>query len=163
MLLCELKQTNKGTYIALKVSEETQEALTQYIKENKIPNPIPVTKYHVTMIYSLQHVPNVDDLIDNDQKIECKFDSFAIFGENNDSLVLKIKSKELQEKHQYYLTNGATHTFDEFKPHITLSYDIGDDFDYESLPKFSGKIVLCDEYAEPLDTEWKEKLNDDSK
>jgi 2'-5' RNA ligase len=52
--------------------------------------------------------------------------------------------------------HDATYDFPEYKPHITLSYDIGD-LDEKNLPdigKYVDEIGIDEEYGEDLDLNW---------
>lgn len=69
--------------------------------------------------------------------------------------MLKLASDLLSDRH-YMLREqfDATHDFEEYIPHITLSYDIGD-FDVSKLPDI--RAVLPDLY---IVSEFNEELKD---
>ena len=46
--------------------------------------------------------------------------------------------------------HGATYDYDEYKPHITLSYDV-DDLDPDQLPSFDKDIIITEETGSDLD------------
>ena len=60
---------------------------------------------------------------------------------------LTARHKELMEEHD------ATYDFDEYKTHITFSYDIGE-MDHKDLPAFTGPVDIVEEYGEDLDIDW---------
>jgi len=56
-----------------------------------------------------------------------------------------------QEDDELKKEHGATHDFDSFKPHVTLSYNIGD-LDISTLnPSDIGDINIVSEFGEDLD------------
>lgn len=159
MLLFELATKEQGTYIAVKLDKESQEKIVDFIKEHKIPNGVPADKLHATVIYSLDYVSNAKKLVDKDMQFEGRPTKFDSFDGDTKNLVLLFECDDLLDRHEYFKKHGATHTYDEFKPHITLSYDV-EDFNIKNLPKFTEKLTLINEYTQPLDTEWTKKLND---
>ena len=168
-ILEEQELTKYGTYAGAHFSDATVDALSQYCKDNNIPNAIAPDKFHTTILYSRKHCP--------DYKARGKFDPMLVGtphekfhvwktspsdpnAEKTNCLILPFDCPDLVARHKELMdTHGATYDYDEYKPHVTLSYNIGD-IDADSLPPFKGKIEIADEYQEDLDLDWaKTKAN----
>lgn len=163
MLLAELAKAIKektageaGTFVGLRFDNESCSALVKFIEDNKIPNAIPTNEIHVTLIYSKKSIAKTFEAEGTlEEPIEVKGKAFDIFKskDDNNCLVLKLDSKALTARHKYIREeHGATHGFDEYLPHTTLTYDAGD-FDISKLkiPKELKKLKLVTEYSEVLD------------
>ena len=66
------------------------------------------------------------------------------------AVVLKIQSDSLQYEHLGFRAEGASWDFQEYTPHITITYN-GSDLDPSQMQPFTGDIVLGPLRAEPLD------------
>lgn len=145
-----------GTYVGVRFSPETVAALTEFQKANDIPNPLSAENFHTTVIYSREPIAweARDDLGDED----CATKGWEVFVTKDKSrcLVLLLDSLYLQSRFDVGIERGATHDFPDYKPHITLSYDIGT-FDIKKLPEADFDIELSHEYVEDLDTDWAKK------
>ncbi len=155
------KKTPDGTYAGLKFSKKTQTALTKYIKTNNIPNPLDTAKIHSTLLYSRNYLPEYKPAGKIDPAWVGKPDHFSIFesnpkngGDGSNCLVLEfVCAKQSARFDELMKAHDATYDFDEYKPHITLSYSVGD-FDYKSLPKFEESLEIVEEYSTDLDLDW---------
>lgn len=155
----------KGTYAGVRFDHDTKMRIQEYIKKNKIPNPLSPYKMHNTLIYSRKHLPDfkAQGRLDPAWVGEpTKFDvwesqSDEDTGEKTKCLILKFECTECVERHNEIMDkHGATHDFDKYYPHITLSYDIGN-FDIKSLPdpaKEIGDLKIVQEYREDLNLDW---------
>ncbi|ACL78364.1 hypothetical protein [Escherichia phage CLB_P2] len=143
----------QGLYVAAKFSELTLDALENLQRTLKVPNPVPREKFHSTICYSRVNVPYTVA----SGSFEVASTGHLEVWKHGDSpvLVLVLDSEYLKCRHQYARTLGATHDFDDYTPHITLSYNVGP-------LTFSGDVqipvVLDREYKEPLKLDWAEDL-----
>lgn len=141
-----------GTYVCANVSAKSRTELAKWVTDYGIPNPANPKQYHTTIIYSRKGVPDVKNY-KFDLPIKAKITGFDIFM-NGDKrcLVAKVDSPELHAHHNAIRsTYGATHDFDDYNPHITLSYDyVG------AVPKNVPDLTIVYTTAkiEPLDTEY---------
>lgn len=154
----------KGTYAGVHFDYDTKRRIEKYIKENNIPNPVPLHKLHNTLIYSRKFLPKFEaqGRIDPPWIGEpIEFDVFTAQPDEDGNkarcLVLKFESTECTERHNEIMDkHGATFDYDEYTPHITFSYDIGD-MDIKDLPdpvEAIGDIKIVDEYQEDLNLNW---------
>ena len=158
----EKEENKKGTYAGVRFSEETKNAVEQYNKDNDIPNPIKTDKLHTTLLYSRKYLPDYKPAGKYDKPMIGKVKKFDVFESRPDAfddkaarcLVLLFDCPELVDRFNELMDkHDATFDYDEYKPHITFSYDIGD-MDIKDLPEFKGKIELVSEYDEDLNLNW---------
>lgn len=146
-----------GTYVGAKLSADTKNMLDGINKKLEIPNPLEKKDMHITIVYSRKYVPEFKSRGKLDEPIIAKPDELTIFpsSEGNNVLVLKLKTPDLIERHEEIVKEyGATHDFDEYKPHVTLSYDVGE-FDPSDVDiNDFGDIEVTEEYDEELNLDW---------
>lgn len=178
MLLTEIKNDYKrpvtrdhelgidgGRYIGMHFTPETQEHLKRIVHDEALPHPTPPEKLHTTITYSKDHsVPDYKVAGNLEEPIEGEIDSFDIFPtkEGNNCLVAKLNCPEFVNRHKATRELGATYDYDEYIPHITLSYDVGDvspDKLEQLNKKYAGTKVYADqEYEEPIKSNWAKDL-----
>jgi hypothetical protein len=161
MKLTEIAQPTEqpGTYAGVHFSDATKGALSEFAKKNKIPKALGKEHYHTTLLYSRKHLPNYKPMGKYDSPMKGVAQEFEVWpaepdenGKVKNCLVLKYSCPELyQRHHKLMLQHGATYDYDEYKPHVTLSYDVGK-FDISKLPTFSGNLEIVEEYHEDLQT-----------
>jgi len=147
----EEAQTSEGLYMTAFFDEETNKRLADYIKTNGIPNPVASSSFHTTIVYSRVPVPGFEPHHTLEVPVNTRFSKIECWDTNSGrTLVLKFFSPYLHFRFQEAIAAGATYDYDEYKPHITLSYDIGDDFAWEDLPAIEFPLTIIGEYSEPL-------------
>lgn len=141
-----------GVYVAVLPDESTKQSILDFQQEHL--QDIEVNeKIHCTIIYSAK--TKKDKIPTSNIQHNAVFDKYDLFGEEKDTLVMKLKCDSL-----YLRNDELTKEYDfisdfEYNPHITLAYGVKD-FDLTSLAKFEGSIVLKDEYTEDVDDGWEE-------
>jgi hypothetical protein len=140
-----------GTFAGLILTQESIDILDEFCYQFNIPNK--VDEYHSTIMYSRKEHPDFQPLGKTYYATPSQFDVFHDRTNNTNCLVLKYNSIEVEKRHynirQKY---GATYDFENFIPHVTLSYDIGD-FDISTLNVRDlncGMLEFSGEYFEPL-------------
>lgn len=151
------KKVPDGSYVAVKYDDESRDKLYEFAEKMNLPNLLPKSKYHTTLIYSRKYNPDIKE----DQSLyplKIKGKELHVFDtqDNKRALVMKFDSPELVERHNFLMSEyQLQYDYDEYIPHITLSYDIGDmDVD------FSGKfpiMTVTEEYVEDLIFDWQNK------
>ncbi|KKL86355.1 hypothetical protein LCGC14_1945580 [marine sediment metagenome] len=176
MKLKDIRKTNeytfeaekkKGSYAGVHFDDDTIKRIKAFTKENKIPQRVQSRKLHSTVVFSKKYLPNYKAQGGLKTPIVGKPKKFSVWdtqpnkeGKTTNSLVLQYDSPELIARHnELKKEHGATHDFDEFKPHVTLSYDIGD-LDISKLdPKSIGDINIVSEFGGDLDLDFLVKNN----
>lgn len=144
----------KGTYVAVKFDEFTLDSIQQLQDELKLLNKVKREDLHSTVVYSRVKIPyktghadigNV--LISQKQHLELwdTSDGKALVLVMDDAVKLKFR-------HDYAKILGATYDFPDYKPHITLSYNVG--VQKINLYETNLNIVVNHEYMEDLDLDW---------
>lgn len=158
--LNENKNPHKGTYVGVKLSSESVKEVMRGIKEIGIPNPVNESSMHITVIYSRKHLPDFEPrgkLKLDEEVLVDKLDTFPQQTGEGKVLVLKLKAPTLVARHEAIMKeHKATYDFDEYIPHVTLSYDCGD-FDpksVENLEKYFYQLFVDEEYEEELNLSW---------
>lgn len=152
-----------GTYIAVSFTKESADKLQALSKSLEVENIVAKDKYHVTVVYSRK--PFTDFTINGKLKKPWLVapTELEIFETQSGSraLVLRLDAPKLVQRHEYFAReHGATYDFDEYKTHVTLSYDVGSDWeipeDFEVTKMFK-TLSIDEEYYEPLDNDWASK------
>lgn len=160
-----------GTYIAVKFTPESQDKLQALAKSLELDNIVAKEKYHITVVYSRKPFTNftVNGKLKKPWLVHPT--ELEIFDTQSGSraLVLRLDAPKLVDRHEYFEREfGATYDFDEYKTHVTLSYDVGadwqipEDFDVKKMFK---TLSIGEEYYEPLNNDWASKSteSDDKK
>jgi 2'-5' RNA ligase len=117
-----------GTWIAAYPTEFHVNKLQIIQEEFKIPNPVNVNRLHCTLMVS--RFPKLDAMIVNESQQEYinadikRLEIWTINKFNN--LVLILKSDRLNELNSKYHLDYEVDKKNDFIPHITLSYNVGD-------------------------------------
>lgn len=160
-------ERRNGTYGAVKYTEASCVVLEQLMKIWGIPNPLSAEKFHTTLIYSRKPIATSDyRSMDAEElkKLGWVFTpkAFELFPSSPETpekkvLVMTLVAPELIKLHDELINAGAIHDFDDYIPHITLSYDVPAGFDVNF--RRPGLVYLQPEkiYFEPLNLNWKEE------
>lgn len=146
----------KGWFVGLRLTPESEDKIVQWMKENKIRNPVAKDKLHITLVLDKTR------WIDNERnkkydppiKIDKKTYELKLLGENKDVLVLGFENRALEYLHLYLRNkHDIQWDWDSYSPHLTLSYDGGyDSTDGIALPDFD--LFIDHEYTTPFDNDW---------
>lgn len=164
MRLMDLTEaTKKGTYAGVRFSDDTVKMLRKFAKDHKIPNRVPHKKFHSTVLFSRKYLPDYKPAGEYEEALVGKPTKFELWpsqpdedGNVSQCLVLCYKCPELEARHKELMNkHEATYDFPQYKTHVTLSYNVGDDFDLDKL-KVSDidDLQIANEYSEELNLTW---------
>jgi 2'-5' RNA ligase len=158
-ILTEFKRSEapEGVYVGLHFDQETRDKVKKFLDDNKIPNPIDVNKLHTTVLYSRKPVDNLQPMGQLDPAMCLKCKELEVFPtqDGKRALVMRVENDQLVKRHNEFIGMGGTSDYPEFKPHVTLSYDIGKDYDHSHLSVDElDSINAVEEYSEPLKLDW---------
>lgn len=138
-----------GLYVAATLTEQTKLNLLEFMNINDVPNRPELDDLHITIQYSREYV---DYVLNNDSVNIGKDNHLDVFEYNGKRyLVLVLDSAYLQHRHEYGRLIGCTYDHDEYKPHITLSKDLGL-IDYVPVKTSTDfDIIISHEYKEDLE------------
>lgn len=123
--LKEETDTKTGNYVSLSVSD--MPSVDIGLETGKISK-----SFHVTLMYSKESKRNPNTIKKN---IEKQFPTEVIakvlhasgFDSEEDgttAIVLELDAPILNKMHSYLKMEGLKHSYDDFKPHLTLAYDV---------------------------------------
>lgn len=143
-------QHANGTYVCLNLCEQSRDALHDWVDEYKIPNPADPKQYHSTVIYSRKGVPSVAGYRFK-LPVKGKIVRWDVFPNGDKKcLVAVVESPDMIKYHEAIRERyGATHDFEEYTPHVTVSYDYGNRAVPLAVPKFN--LLYDSVKVEPLD------------
>lgn len=75
------------------------------------------------------------------------------------AVVLLFNSSSLSWRHEEMVRNGASHDFDEYQPHVTVTY-AGGDVDLSKVEPYRGELRFGPEIFAELDDDWKDKIEE---
>lgn len=140
-------------------------ALIAWAKENGFKSTLSADDLHVTVLYSKTAVDPMkmgESWAGDEQgRIRVKPGgprAIERFGEN--AVVLLFASWELESRHHSMVEAGGSHDFDEYHPHVTISFDVPADTDLTALKPYAGALEFGPELFEPLNLDWKRSITE---
>ena len=157
-ILKESEKDPRVVYVAVKYNQSAGDDLLDFIKKYEIPSVLKAEDFHTTVICSKKYA-DIRELEDDlgDSEIVAKPTELHVFEtfDKKRALVIKLDCSYLLERHKYLMQKyELEYDYDEYIPHITLSYDIGE----MEIPKdteFPKFFRIQSEYSEDLKLEKK--------
>jgi hypothetical protein len=141
---------NDGLYSFRKLNAYSSGLLTEWMSEYRVPNPVESIELHCTVICSKASIPQYK-LDAMPVMLNPATYHIDILGE---ALVLSFRSDTL---HRQWLTAnalGAQSRWPTFRPHITLSYKVPVEFQFEDLKPPPVPLVLDSEQGRVMVDGW---------
>jgi len=149
-------EENTGTYAKLLPSEDTRNKIALIMTMFNLENHTSPRDLHVTLIYSRSECNIVKETVGLPVRANGK--AFSIFANANggNCLVVELESEEMQSLHKRFITDhGATHSYDSYKPHLTLSYDYNStDVPSDTMLEHFYHLCFDQVVVEPLSFDW---------
>ena len=149
-----------GVYVKCTYHPETCLDLAAWSSEHLPSEPLDPLHYHTTILYSRAPVADIENLIAGMRTdVHFKLKGIKLLPNSDDStraaLVVVLDAPELVDYHRRLLAAGGTHDWDDYIPHITLSYQAPVDLDVMriTIPAFDFEVDTIT--FEPLDLNWK--------
>lgn len=138
--LVEKYSDASGTYVSVEYDPNDSEAIYEFYKDI-VPEMYTPNSIHTTLMYSkdtpyLSIQPSLIGTV-----LSINNPKYEIFGEKKDCLVVSFDSDILSDRHQELTDMGLKHSWDEYRPHITLSDSLPSDFSADNLPDFPLKEI----------------------
>ena len=160
-----------GVYISLNLKTSSGKKIVDALSTLLGGDILDISDMHVTMMYDKEgEIP--EGFIMRDGIIE--YDGVygaELFGEDENVLVLTLESNsEINKRHARLRAYGLKHSYDEFKPHITLSYDFDMkghatnflDFVKEAANQRLGRLQFTGENVSAVVDNWADDKKGDS-
>jgi len=129
---------------------------------------LPADEVHVTVVYSRTPVDWMamgqpwDQ--DNDGKLRVPPGGPRMldeFGSLKEATVLLFNSSSLSWRHQDMIAKGASSDYDDYAPHITLTYETPDGFDLSTVEPYRGELIFGPEIFEQVNEDWKSTVEEE--
>lgn len=150
-----------GTFAGVKFSNTSAQQLKAFSDKNNIPNPTPPEDYHATLLFSHVPLPDYTPWGAYKAALTAMPKYATIFGDGDEkALVVVFDAPGLVKRHKYLMSKHpeATWDHDEFIPHVTLSYDVGN-FNPNSVNVTEiGPLDIVEEYAADIEADWEKEL-----
>jgi 2'-5' RNA ligase len=164
MKLASLQQFARhkdGTYVSMDLTDESKEMIDHFVEMNLgLTERVDKTTYHITVIYSRTPVPSAE-LHAGSGKVEYEafVTGYEVFPTKNDGkcLVMRLDFPYAVLLNKQLTAEGATSDYDEYKPHMTIAYDIKQEVDPHTLPLPQFPIYFGGVKVAPLDPEFTPK------
>lgn len=149
-----------GVYASCSYDDQSLQKLADWMNDHNdlIPMPVPLEKIHTTVVYSRAEFPcPIGKAIHlSDSQPFCP-SGFTLLGKPEDEmacLVMLLDAEPLVHVHNFCVNEGAKHDYEDYIPHVTLSYRVPKDFDHSQIeiPDFCLKPNAIK--FEPLDLNW---------
>lgn len=142
--------TEKTLYVRRDVTNANE--IIKHYKDQKIAT-FPAKELHVTIIFSRTALDWMEVPQSWQETIEYPKGGprvMEILG--GDTLALMLPPRQLKWRHDQIIEAGASHDFDSYRPHVSIS----DTFtgDLSDVVPWSGKVNLGHEIFEPLKADW---------
>lgn len=133
--------------------------LIAWAKKQGFTSTLPASDMHVTVLYSRTAVDPIKmgTTWSDDRKGNLTIKPGgprAVEKLGDAAVVLLFASDDLSWRHRGMVEAGASHDYDEYQPHVTLTYDAGD-VDLDTIKPFVGELRFGPELFEPLNLDWK--------
>lgn len=137
MTLQQFAKHKDGTYAAMDLTDESRELLDNFVEMNLgLTSRVDPSTYHITIIYSKTPVPTAETLAGMTTDTSASVSGYEVFPTKNDGkcLVMRLMFEFAENLNAKLTEMGATSDYAEYKPHMTLAYDMEQEVDVESLP-----------------------------
>lgn len=135
-----------GKFIGIRIPKDQAQRIIDHYSSYGL-KVMPASDYHITLMFSTT---------DFDWKV-CKYNTVKtdpstyhheLLGEEKNIFVLRFDAPEfILKRRKECEKNGATPTFSDFKPHLTISYEKQE---MKEVPVFPEPLELLYEYCEGL-------------
>ena len=151
-----ITESSSGLYTFRRLNQQSSEFLYEWMKENRVPNPLPPSELHCTIVASTVEIPGYTE----DPALVMLNPATYKVAMMNQALVVQFKSDPLVEQWQRAMNLGGKSEFPTFIPHISLSYQVPLDYDYTELKPPPSFLVLQGEEAKLHPGDGKKSINE---
>lgn len=136
------------------------EAIIAWAKEQGFDTCLPPEDMHVTVCYSKEPVI-WQDCVHHLGPLEVAGGERKVIPLGDDgAVVLRFSSAALAQEHQDFLNAGASWDYEEYHPHITLTYDPPEGLDLASVQPYAGPIQLGEEVYAEIERGWADDIKE---
>jgi len=142
-----------GTYAGLYLSAHSQQDIFKIIIGCGIPRSKELGDLHCTVLYSKAPYPDALWYEADLNLLDATPIGYEAWTGHDGKryLVMRLESALLESMHEVFLAGGATHSFDEFKPHVTITNEWDDRMPVSSIPVPNEPITFSRFEVSPLE------------
>jgi 2'-5' RNA ligase len=139
-MLATLQQFAKhkdGTYVSMDLSDESRALLDNFVEMSLgLTERVDPSTYHITVIYSRTPVPTAEHIAGMSTTTTASVVGYEVFPtkSNGKCLVMRLEFSFANALNSKLTQEGATSDYDQYKPHLTLAYDMEQEIDPSTLP-----------------------------
>jgi 2'-5' RNA ligase len=139
-MLATLQQYAKhkdGTYVSMDLSDESRALLDNFVEMSLgLTERVDPSTYHITVIYSRTPVPTAERVTGMKTNTSATVTGYEVFPtkSNGKCLVMRLNFPYAESLNSKLSDEGATSDYPEYKPHLTLAYDMEQEIDPATLP-----------------------------
>lgn len=132
----------------------------KWAKAQGFGDTLTADELHCTVLYSKQPVDwlKMGEAWDNnsDGKLTVPAGGARIVEPLGDkgAVVLLFNSSNISYRHEQMVREGASHDFDEYQPHVTITWKAPDGLDLDDVEPYRGKLVFGPEIFAEIDEDW---------
>lgn len=155
--LSQYAKHKDGTYVSMDLSEESKQLLDNFVEMNLgLTERVDPSSYHITVIYSRTPVPSAEGGAGLTTETSASVVGYEVFPTKNDGkcLVMRLKFTFAEFLNRKLTDEGATSDYPEYKPHLTIAYDMTQEVDPTTLPVPQFPLYFGPVKVAPLDAEY---------
>jgi phage-related protein (TIGR01555 family) len=156
--------TPRSLYVSRKLLNGAE--FIKWAKGQGFATTVPAEELHVTVLFSRTPVDwmkmGTGWEQDADGKLKVAAGGARLVEKLGDkgAVVLLFGSSALSWRHEDMVRNGASHDFDEYQPHVSITYE-GSDVDLSKVESYRGELIFGPEiFAEVVD-DWEQGLSEE--
>lgn len=138
----------RALYVSRKVLNARE--ILDWAEQQGISNLTEEDDLHVSLVYSRAPVDWLSFGQSYEPTLEIPEGGPRVLEKFGEALVLSFASDALSWRHAHMVNLGASHDYESYQPHITLTYSAEADAILADATPYSGRIVLGPEMFEPL-------------
>jgi 2'-5' RNA ligase len=160
MELASLKEYAKhkdGTYVSFEMTQESKDLLDHFVEMNLgLTERVDKKTYHITVIYSRTPVPAAEKFKETGAQMSARAEAYEVFPTKSDGkcLVMRMVCPAAAGLNATLTGLGATSSYGEYKPHVTIAYNITQEVDVHSMPVPQFPLIFDVVNVAPLDPEF---------
>lgn len=143
------------------------DAFIKWAKTQGFESTVPADELHVTVLFSRTAVDwmamgSAWDQ-DNEGKLRVPPGGARLVQRLGDkgAIVLLFNSSSLSWRHEDMVRNGASHDFDEYQPHVTITYSAPADLDLTKVEPFTGELLFGPEIFAEVKDDWEQSITEE--
>lgn len=143
-------------------------AVIAWAKSQGFETTLGADEMHVTVVYSKEPVDwmSFGQAWGEDQNGHVRIPPggarmLDLFGGLKDAVVLLFNSSDLAWRHQSMIQAGASSDYDNYQPHVTITYSAPADLDLSKIEPYRGELIFGPEIFENTNDDWKSAIEEE--